>query len=81
MQALQTGMTTAASFLGGNIVIQVMTVGLVIAFFVGILSFRAGATIAGGVVAAGIGASISPDFASWLYTSFHGAGAGPILGG
>lgn len=80
MQSLTSGVRSAATFLSGAIVVEIMTVGLVIAFFVGILNFRAGAFVAGAVVVAGIGASIAPDFATSLYGWFH-TGGGGILGG
>lgn len=77
MQSFSSGMGQAANYLSGDIVVQIMTIGLVIAFFVGILNLRAGAFIAGAVVASGIGASIAPDFAQSLYTWFRG-GVGAI---
>lgn len=78
LQSLNSGATSAATFLTGTIVVQIMTIGLAIAFFVGILNFRAGAFVAGAVVAAGIGASIAPDFAQSLYTWFHTGGGGTV---
>ncbi len=74
VQGLQSGLTTAATTLSGPMIVQAATIGLVVAFLVGVFSFRAGVWVAGGVVAAAVGASISPDFAQWLYTTFHTGG-------